>query len=273
MAYSDNQATIGTGKTEVEAAVPRVNELARLTRPGSTMQSSTTALFDELERFMLSTCFTLDMERNPVARLLPTVSTVVLRRVLLQYSFFSRDIVSLLERARSSLGVWETVRVELDRNICEELGSSTAGVPHYELLRQGILEEYRVDLATTRADPQTTEFIAFCYGCMIDHGPAYTAGSVYALEATASAEITVLQHLACELSIRELGRPIPRKGLLFKFLHCHVHDFEPEHKRGLEVALAACLGELQFGAFTEGFRVILGAMDRWWSALAVDSNS
>ena len=237
----------------------------------ASMLTSADCLFATLHRLMTSMSSALDPNRNPVTRSLPIQSSHRLRRVVEEYTHFSRDIVHLLRRARLSLSAWPLVAEELRRNIQEELGNSS-GESHFQLLSRGLNEEFGISTRELTPRPYTKDFLHFCHLCMESRCVAYHAGSAYALEATAVSEIRALQTVANELSIRTNMRSLIPRGALASFLDLHISVFEPEHQHQLQLAISAHISDHEHAEFQLGFTDTVSAMDCWWQQMAIDDS-
>lgn len=223
--------------------------------------------FASLDQAMYEDHVAFSEHTNPVRIGLHKSDTKLLAHVVLQYTLFSKRIVRFLEIARDSVRDWPPVIAELDRNIAEETGSSTDGVSHYELLRRGMLEDFGVSIDAVSPSRATAAFIKSAELCLSNNDPAFAAGAVYGIEATAPGEITVLRDVVNEYSVRLHGKALSHASIVLFFLDAHINDFEIGHRDGLQQALAPFLVENNRSTFQEGFHAILYTMDTWWSEL------
>ncbi|HEV2818423.1 MAG TPA: DUF3865 domain-containing protein [Allosphingosinicella sp.] len=223
--------------------------------------------FSALDRSMHQQFSSLDERSNPVSRSLKHLEAEALIYIIGQYSIFPREIVNLLEEARTSLREWPTVHSALIENISEEKGSRTAGISHYYLLQSGILEEYSVDIATISAATGTSTFIETSLQHLRNTNKAFAAGAIYAIEASSQAEVRIVKTIAEKLSNVLHQSPLSRQSPLYTFLMSHIEDFEVGHEEALRTTITPQLETSSRGHFQSGFNSILTAMDEWWKSL------
>jgi hypothetical protein len=202
--------------------------------------------------------------------------------VLQQYSWLPFSIVHFLSTGRDRMSTWPNTKTELQRNINEETGSRTGGMSHYEILKTGFQEELRLNLNNLTTTDATQHFLDLVDGGLASKPAPFVAGIVYALEASAVPELTVVAHIVNYCAkLKDLEAPIswvrvdqfPASAFinlsLNTFFIMHLHDFEVGHKNGLVLALTKdmnLLGDLD--QFAQGFNYLLNAMDAWWAGLA-----
>ena len=227
---------------------------------------------------------------NPVLVLLQRggLTAKELGNILAQYSLLPATIVEFLATGASQLKIWPDVRGELERNMREELGSRTDGQSHYEILKAALLSELGLDVTETCATNCTSEFLSLIRKGLLEESPDFIAGGVYALEASAIPELTIVACLINEYArltelpnepidlfpLQSLKRDINRyvgvndKYSLNSFFASHLLDFEVGHRNGLAAAVQKYVGPEDIEGFEAGFEYVLDAMDRWWQALA-----
>jgi hypothetical protein len=215
----------------------------------------------------------IDKARNPALAEAKHLGASALRYILVQYARFPRAIVDLLESARDNLGDWHGVPQELERNISEELGGGDPRNAHYRLLRQGLLDEFGVDIESCNTSIGTNSFLISMAGLVGHSQPAVAAGAAYSIEASAVGELSVVRAIADELSRRTFGRRIHTEGSLHIFLESHIAGFEIGHEEGLRRALEPHLRstEQRNKHFLSGCRSVMQAMDNWWMSLASEA--
>lgn len=245
----------------------------------------TKKLADTLERHAA-----FDERSNPVlvsaARRLSEAGSVA--KVIGQYSLLPATIVEFLQIGEARLSRWGKVREELKRNIGEELGSRTDGQTHYEILKTATKRELGLCLSDVKPTPDTDEFLNDIKQGLYENSPLYISGMIFALEASAIPELTVVARIINEyaaltghiespitLSGRawktgdSTGRESGKRYTLNSFFAAHLFDFEIGHKNRLAEALGAHLTTLhELAELEEGFESVLCLMDRWWEALA-----
>lgn len=205
-------------------------------------------------------------QRNPVVRILNTADVAQMTNILQQYSILPGALVIFLEAARdqASIAGWNTAVKELNDNLAEEMGSETQGVPHADLLAEGLEICLKVPIKT--AVPSTATAALLERLDAIAHQPiAYVFGAAYAIETTAVPELRIVIQILDLL----LEGAMPER--LRYFFEMHMNEWEPEHEADLRKAIAHHLTPAQFNAFEIGFRAMLTAMDAWWSGLTAEA--
>jgi Domain of Unknown Function with PDB structure (DUF3865) len=232
-----------------------------------------------------------DEWRNPVlthARY-QTVTASTVARVLEQYSLLPATIVEFLTIGEERLCKWEEVREELQRNIGEEMGSRTEGQTHYEILNTSTKRELRLLLSAAVPTPDTNEFLSQIKKGLHVQPLSATAGMLFALEASAVPELTIVAHAINKYAelIGNVEKPItlseidwknaagsPGAGGLYtlnSFFAAHLFDFEIGHKDRLANTLENYIRTPdEIVGFQKGFESVLCIMDRWWENLATE---
>ena len=203
---------------------------------------------------------------NPVLQNLSIFDAVQLTSILQQYSILPGALVVFLAavRDRAASAGWEIAAQELDKNLAEEMGSKTEGVPHADLLAEGLELCLNVPIKTAIPSTATVAFRERLVG-MTEQPIAYLFGAAYAIEATAVPELTIITQLLDLL----LEGAMPDR--LRYFFEMHLNEWEPEHEAQLQQAIAAHLTSDQFNAFEIGFCAMLTTMDSWWSGLVAEA--
>ncbi len=222
----------------------------------------------------LSECAFLSADSNPVF----TQSCDFLL-ALGQYSALPFEIAAMLERASQRTTCWPAVSEELALNCSEERGSETGGIPHVEILVAGVARELGLDLRTVEHSRETSAFIDALRQQVEEGSTARVAGTIFALEASAIAELKVIGRMieearktatAANNSTEENNRWLSMP--LRQFIRMHTDGFEVEHRSRLWTALQSCeQNEEEQREFDDGFRFVLQAMDSWWKSIAGSS--
>lgn len=229
-----------------------------------------------------------DEQRNPVlARIKhnPVVARNV-AQVLGQYSLLPATIVEFLKIGEDRLFQWEAVREELQRNIGEELGSRTKGQTHYEILKTSANRELGLLLSDAVPTPDTDKFLNQIRQDLFVRPRSYAAGMLFALEASAVPELTVVAHVINKYAeaIGNVENPITLSEQDWKnasdpsghytlnsFFAAHLFDFEVGHKDRLAETLEKHLKSSdEIVGVQEGFESVLCIMDHWWDNLAAE---
>lgn len=229
-------------------------------------------LVDRLGRSMVSDYISVSKARNPVFLGREAASPAQLEYAMGQYTIFPKNIVTFLYSARDNArqSGWKDVDIELTRNLGEELGTETGGVPHYRMLVDGIKEDLGIDFSDLAPSETTASFVNAMNSCMaVDM--AFSAGAVYALEATAVPELEIVVELTDALFRKVRGAGMPG-GQLKEFFRMHLYGWEPGHESGLRNSCRKYITAASLGAFEQGFRDVMVAMDVWWLGLYNEGN-
>lgn len=196
-------------------------------------------------------------------------------RVLQQYFYLVANIVQFLITAMVRIPN-QAVKEELRRNIEEELGSRNNGVPHQQLLEKLLRQELGIEAREFYSEA-TAKFISELWAGFHTAEPYHVAGMIYALEATAKAELIMVAHLinlATERQVIEIAKltddSVASDSTLEGFIALHTKDFEVGHESGLRRALEEFIGDNN-NQFREGVAEVLIAMQLWWNRLAKES--
>ena len=241
-----------------------------------------------LRKAMRNEYLAVNRKLNPVSVNLPTTTPDQLIHIIQQYTLFPKQIVSFLRIAQEAAAKhnWQEIQDELQRNIGEEQGSQTEGIPHYDMLVKGISEELGPDLGYAPmadlenrlrfldASPTMDMFLNRMPEIVGNTDPAYAIGAAYALESSAVPELVIVRS-AVEKAISIITcSPMVRSGYLGKFFDAHLKIWEPGHEEGLRRTSEAYIttSESQIG-FEKGFRDTMKAMDSMWIGLYNESQN
>lgn len=212
---------------------------------------------------------------NPVATQLETLQPSQLLHIILQYTIFSKKIVSFLCDGfySTSYAGLDHIADELLTNMHEELGreGNSSAVAHYTLLRRGILTSLKVDLSAVRPSQATKEFVDAIHSLMSLPDGASAAGCAYALEATARPELVMTYEWVSVLYSAH-GQTPPED--VRTFFTAHIDEIEVLHEDRLR---RACLEDIEGDqartAFRTGFLDTLRTMDDWWQGLSREATA
>ena len=239
-----------------------------------------------LRKVMRDEYLAVNRRKNPVAVNLDRTASDQLLYLVGQYTLFPKNIVSFLRSAQEVAGTngWEMVCEELERNIGEEYGSKTEGIPHYDMLVKGLSSELGNDLGYAPAAdlekklrlleplPAMGRFLTHIPKIVGNENSLYAMGGTYALEASAVPELVIVRMAVSKLIENSTGIPMARDGYLGKFLDAHLRVWEPGHEEGLRVTSAIYLSAPETGeSFEAGFRETIKAMDTMWTGLYKES--
>jgi hypothetical protein len=254
---------------------------------------SISRLFSRLEKSLQSAHPCLQQRANPVLSglLRGRIRGAQGVQILEQYSLLPANIVSILSAMGNRLAEWDNVTEELRRNVDEEKGTGTSGIPHFVILKRGLKRELGVNVDEVVPNAGTSCFLDGLRRAIADQTPAFVAGMAYALEDSALPELEIVA-LAINASARALGQcgDVIRPSAMSSRAHCeqlratkdasnytledffvvHLQDFEVGHKKGLSDTIAEYLRNAADAAdFACGFEYVLKAMDEWWEGLAL----
>lgn len=192
-----------------------------------------------------------------------------LQAVLVEFSFFSRELPLILARAYQGLGpaAPAELRNEILLNLAEELGyvepiNGKFGFSHYDLLKSEILNIFDIDAAKERVTDDTEVFFESIYA-LLGGSPATAFGTLAALEISAVPEIRLVK----ELCVRALAAERLAPSVAFMtFLDAHISSFEINHSlRLLNAAPEVIHSEEDARSAQEAYQAAAGALIAWWS--------
>lgn len=228
-----------------------------------------TQKIDELNRAMVFEYSAVRKAGNPAMTL---KNPNHLAYVLSQYSLFPKYIASFLKQARDKAkeAGWDSVSGELTRNLGEELGTETDGVPHYKMLVRGFRDELGADISGILSAPATYRFLNEMRSYIRDHSLERAIGSIYACESSAVPELEIVMDLVNSLSMQTRGSELSETGMLRNFFNMHLNIWEPGHEKGLRTASGVYVVQSeQLECFEQGFRKVMESMDAWWNSMTI----
>jgi hypothetical protein len=234
---------------------------------------------DTLMRAMREEFPALTVEGSPALRLLPTLGPGDVRYLIQEYSVFSNAAIHMFLEARIR-NRWPALTREIVRNMDEEMGVLTGGVPHLELMRHG----YRVELGIETEDilPSVTTrgFVDRLTRLFRVPDNLFLAGVLLAFEGTAVDEFQIVEAL-----LRGYGEHIDVRigpqDLTGVYVAGHVapcgsepgSNPEDAHFQGMIDAIENEVGTADLRALKRGFLGVCLELSRWWEQLAVDTLS
>lgn len=259
------------------------------------MTKNLSKIFEKLEISLEQQHRSMSEESNPVLVRLKSnhLASSAAMVVLGQYSLLPATIVEFLQIGANRLHYWPEIKTELERNIGEELGSRTAGLSHYSILKDALVREVGVDVSDIRSLSCTNYFLTVIRRGLSERSPAFITGMLYALEDSAIPELGIVAsviNMYADLigqpnepinlsALREKKRSAdtPRNAsgpyTLDVFFAAHMLDFEVGHQKRLASALKEYINSpTDIQNFEDGFEFVLAEMDLWWDALAQVTN-
>ncbi len=210
-----------------------------------------------------------------------------------QYCFLPRRIVELLTLGANRTGqAWPKVTEELRRNLREELGELTYGLPHFRILKTCLKRELGMDLDRVEQGPASATFLGELAGRLEAGTLAQASGIVAAIEDSATPELEVVARVIdcyAELSgrpevpidlaalrakdrLEEIWQRVSKGFTLEDFFALHILYFEAGHSDGLANAISPYLTSAEpYEDFLGSYEETLTEMDRWWEAMASET--
>lgn len=203
--------------------------------------------------------FVLGLGQNPILErkdLHPSEIVWALK----EYSQFSGEAIHMLVDARLHIYNWRGLAQEIDRNVEEEKGSQTGGVPHLEIMRQGYINGMGFD--PTKHDPSaiTKRFLSHMRFLFRQKNNPYIAGALLAFESVANPEFHAIDELYKLSGAQENTQ-------MRSYIDGH-KEFEIGHKDGLVKAIEPYITAPRYEEFALGYLSVCRVMSDWWIELA-----
>ena len=226
------------------------------------------SLTKSLNILMIEDFLAVNLTKNPVLQIIHRASFEELTYIVRQYSIFPKLIVDLMRLAeqKTTQAQWHGIAAELQKNIIEEMGSSSGGIPHYDLFTEGLEAGLKLPIKSTFPS-QATQVLLKTMDGIFSRPIAYFLGAIYAIEATSISELNLIKQI-----VKVLLQGTLSKDLQY-FFDMHLNEWEPEHEEDLRRSLEAYIDPQEFNAFAEGFQAALTAMDIWWLQLTAEAMS
>lgn len=224
-----------------------------------------------LERGLFDYHTAVSEKTNIVFSRADTLNQAQMLYIITQYCQFPENIVSVLVNAAYTFGYhgWTGLTDELRRNVFEEMGGGEGSIapgfgPHYSILRRELQNIFGTDIQQQAASEATAKFLR-AVKAAVRSAPLYTAGAVYALEASAVPELDLIFKL-----VKRLADATQKKisENLKNFFIFHINDIEIGHRdRLLKLAEEYLSVPSDLLLFYSGYDSLLDAMDMWWTEL------
>lgn len=170
---------------------------------------------------------------------------------------------------------WEEVRKEIDRNMGEELGVLTKGVPHLELMRQGHRADLEIETDNVNYSGITQDFLNKMGSAFKHEDNAFASGMLLAFEATATEEFKAV-NLFLRKRASLIGREWKKDSLTDVYVGGHIDSEaqsdhpEDSHYQGLQDAIARYTNEQNIHRLVQGFFTVLLNLSMWWEQLTME---
>jgi hypothetical protein len=219
----------------------------------------------------------LTRDQNPVNVNLGTWSKEQLGYIIQEYSGFSNAAIHMFLEARIR-NHWPALAAEITRNMDEEMGILTRGIPHLELMRHGYRAELGIETDGLRYSPVTDDFIDRMNGLFRTNDNANLAGVLLAFEATAVDEFRIVERMLRRYK-EMVGGEIAADSLTGEYIAGHVvpgasdvdNDPEMDHCLGMMRAVGTDAPDQDLQPVVRGFLSVCLELNRWWEQLACDT--
>jgi hypothetical protein len=219
----------------------------------------------------------LTQEHNPVIALLEFWTQSELRFIIQEYSGFSNAAIHMFLEARIR-NHWPALTKEIIRNMDEEMGTLSHGIPHLELMHYGYRVELGIETDGLRYTSMTEDFIDRMNVLFRNRDNAYLAGALLAFETTAADEFRIVERMLRRYK-KIVGGEIMPDSLTGRYIAGHVspetsdpeHDPEMDHYRGMVEAVRAGMTDGTLQPLVRGFFSVCLELNRWWEQVASEA--
>lgn len=232
------------------------------------------AVVNRLEGLVNEGFGSLNTATNPAVINLPHWDEADLKFLVQEYSAFSNESIHMFHDATMRLE-WDDVKREIARNLAEEMGELTNGIPHLELMRRGYREELGVETDDIECSLCTASFLERMRNIFRSDDNSFLGGALLAFEATATPEFKGVEAILRSLKARQGGEITP-DSLTGRYISGHVADpltpenHEDDHYRGMRDAIGQYIKHENAGRFIQGFVAVCTALNLWWEQLCIE---
>ncbi|WP_020190434.1 DUF3865 domain-containing protein [Pseudomonas putida] len=231
-------------------------------------------LAKDLERLISEQYSSLHVWRNPVVTNLECMGVSDIEFILQEYSGFSNDSIHLFHDSLIRLQ-WSEVKAEVERNLSEEMGILTNGIPHLELMRVGYKQDLGVETENIAYTQCTEMLLSKMRKIFRTSDNAYLCGALLALEATATDEFKGVEIILRTLKRKIDGGVIPSDSLTGEYILGHVSESpdgsnpEDDHYAGMRDSIGKYINKDNSASFVRGFVATCTALNTWWESIAI----
>lgn len=219
----------------------------------------------------------LTQDRNPVIAHMKSWTRPALRFIIEEYSGFSNAAIHMFLEARIR-NHWPTLTDEIIRNMDEEMGILTHGVPHLELMRRGYRADLGIETDGLQYSPMTRDFIDRMNNLFRSQDNLFLGGVLLAFEGTAVDEFRIVERILRHYKATAGGEITP-DSLTGEYIAAHVvpgtadpeHDPEMDHYRGMVEAVGANVTDAKLQPLVKGFLSVCLELNCWWEQVAVEA--
>lgn len=202
--------------------------------------------------------FVLGLGQNPIVKRADLHPSEIVW-ALKEYSQFSGEAIHMLIDARIHIYDWPVLAREIDRNVEEEKGSQTGGVPHLEIMREGYINGMGFDPTKHEPSHMTKRFLAHMRHVFCQKNNPHVAGALLAFESTANPEFHAIDELYRLSGAQENAQ-------MRSYIDGH-KEFEIGHKDGLVKAIEPYITPPRYEEFAAGYLEVCRVMSDWWIEL------
>ena len=214
---------------------------------------------------------------NPVMAQIDSWSRDDLAFIIKEYSGFSNAAIHMFLEARIR-NHWPALKQEIIRNMDEEMGELTRGIPHLELMRYGYRVELGLETDGFPLSAITSGFINRMNSLFCDRDNSYLAGVLLAFEGTAAEEFRSVERILRRYK-ETLGEQLKPQSLTWHYIAGHVlpqgaegqTDPEVDHGRGMIEAIGISLTGADLKPLAQGFLAVCLELSIWWERLAAET--
>lgn len=216
----------------------------------------------------------LRVETNPIIAELHELSADDLGFLIQEYSGFSNAALHMFLEARVR-NRWPALSVEILRNMDEEFGALTRGVPHLELMRYGYRDELDLETDGLGYGEATTGLIRRLSALFCTQNNVFLAGALLAFEATAVHEFRCVDLILRQRAAR-IGRVLEAGSVTAEYIAGHVSpeagDDDPEvgHFNGMIQAIGADAPADRTEVLARSFLAVCLELSQWWDQISVE---
>ena len=216
----------------------------------------------------------LQHETHPIITNMDFWGAEDLAFVIKEYAGLTNDAIHWFLDVRIRT-YWEKVRKEIDRNMGEELGVLTQGIPHLELMRQGHRGDLDIETDGVTYSGTTRDFLDKMMRTFKHEDNAFASGALLALEATATEEFKAVDRFLRKRASL-IGKEWKTGSLTDVYVAGHVDSEEqgdhPEdsHYQGLQDAIGEYITPDSIHRLVQGFFTVILHLNIWWERLATE---
>ena len=216
----------------------------------------------------------LQHNSSPILANMPFWEAEDLAFLIVEYSGWTNETIHMFLDSRIRMH-WERVRNEIERNVGEEMGALTCGIPHLEMMRQGHRRDLAIETDNVDHSGVTKYFVRRMRNIFKHEDNAYGCGALLAFEATATDEFKIVDRFLRKRK-NLIGGELEKGSLTDLYIAGHVdHEGQSDHPEdshyaGLEEAIGFYITPRNIHRFIQGFLDVCMNMNMWWEQLTAE---